>query len=346
MGERYLTSGAASHALGGVIDPGEALDALLSELRRQKSEGVRLVSVSAESLQALRALSGAPTTPAAPAPRPVAAAPSPVPVPVRRDVPPTPAAAAPVPKPAPVPRPVVRPAAQSTIVTAPPVGDPPVFTLPEGSKAERMRALVELIENCAETRRHLEPGHRPVIGHGALDAKVFLIGEAPILEEAEAGQPFAGASGEILRKILKAADLRDEDVYFAPLMTWRPEPPTKFGKRPPNAREVAFSLPYLRAQVDIVRPQVVIALGAQALEALIPGVHKITSARGVWREFAGIPLMPTFHPNYILHNSSLSTKRAAWEDFLQVMEKLGLPISEKQRGFFLPVAKPADESAD
>lgn len=322
-----------------VIDPAEALDALLEELRRQKAEGVRLVSVSSESLQVLKSLSGTPASQPAPAPQAVVrpatpvAAPAPV---VRRE--------APAPAPVPVaPRPVVKVSARPPVA---PIPEPPVFTLPEGTKAERMAALAELIRACPETRRHLESGQQPVIGHGSLDAPVFFIGDAPTIEEVEAGQVFAGPSGETLRKILKAADIREEASYFAPLMTWRPEPPTRFGKRPPNAREVAFSLPYLRAQIEIVRPKVIVALGAQAIEALVPDAPKVTSSHGQWRAYDGIPLMLTFHPNYVLHNSSPTAKRAMWEDFLSIMEKLGLPISEKQRKYFTEPPKPSVDSAD
>jgi uracil-DNA glycosylase family 4 len=322
-----------------VIDPAEALDALLEELRRQKAEGVRLVSVSPESLQVLKSLSGAPAPQSAPAPQAVARPATPVAVPatvVRREAP------APAPVPA-TPRPVVKVSARPPVA---PIPEPPVFRLPEGTKAERMAALTELIRACAETRRHLESGQQPVIGHGSLDAPVFFVGEAPTLEEVEAGQAFAGAAGEMLRKILRTADIREEEAYFAPLMTWRPEPPTKFGKRPPNAREIAFSLPYLRAQIAIVRPKVVVALGAQALEALVPDAPKVTSSHGQWQTHDGIPVMPTFHPNYVLHNPSPTAKRAMWEDFLSIMEKLGRPISEKQRKYFTEPPKPAVDSAD
>lgn len=251
--------------------------------------------------------------------------------------------------PAAVPRPVVRPAVKAP-APALVIPEPPVFTLPAGAKAERMRALIELIQACPETRRHLEPGQKPVVGHGSLEARILFVGEAPTPEEAESGRPFVGDAGEMLRKILAAAGLREQDVFLAPLMTWRPEPPTVFGKRPPTVRELAFNLPYLRAQVEIVRPEVIVALGAQALEALLPpapkaAAPKVTALRGHWQEFAGIPMMPTFHPNYLLHSPSLSNKRAAWEDLLQVMEKLGLPISDKQRGYFLSAPKAAD-SAD
>jgi len=303
-----------------IDDPAEALDILLEELRRQKAAGVRRVSVTADSLAALKSLAGTPAAPAAdPAPAPAKAAP--VSAPARTaDAP----ASVPV-------RPVTPVAALKPVA---PIPDAPIFTLAAGTKAERLQALRQLVDACAETKKHLTGSHRALLGHGSADAKVVFVGEAPSLEEMEAGQAFAGASGELLQKILGAAAISPADYYLAPVMVWRPEPPTQYGKRPPTARELAFNLPYLRAQIDVIAPRIVVALGAQAFEALHGRTPSITQARGQWFDLAGVPLMPTYHPNYLLHNPSASAKRAVWEDFLLVMEKLGLPISEKQRGFF------------
>ena len=299
-----------------IDDPAEALDILLEELKRQKAAGVRRVSISDDSLASLKALTGAPAA-------------SPPPAAVAKPAPVAPAMASATPRPAtPV---AVKPA---VVATAPVIADAPIFTLPAGTKAERMLALRQLVDACAETKKHLAASHRPLLGHGSLEAKVVFVGEAPSLEEMEAGQAFAGASGELLQKILGAAAISAADYYLAPVMTWRPEPPTQYGKRPPNARELAFNLPYLRAQIDILAPRIVVALGSQAFEALHGRTPSITQARGRWFDLGGVPLMPTYHPNYLLHNPSASAKRAVWEDFLLVMEKLGLPISEKQRGYF------------
>jgi len=304
-----------------IDDPAEALDILLDELKRQKAAGVRRVSITADSLAALKALAGTPATPAsAPAPAPAKAAPAPAPA--------RPAAA---PSSAPVAAAAPKPAVAAP---ASPISDAPIFTLAAGTKAERMQALRQLVEACAETKKHLVAPQRPLLGHGSLDAKVVFVGEAPTIGEMEAGQAFAGESGELLQKILGAAAINQADCYFAPVMVWRPEPPTQYGKRPPTARELAFNLPYLRAQIDVISPRVVVALGAQAFEALHGRTPTITQARGQWFDLGGVPLLATFHPNYLLHSPSASAKRTVWEDFLLLMEKLGLPISEKQRGFF------------
>jgi len=290
-----------------IDDPAEALDILLEELKRQKAAGVRRVSITADSLTALKALAGPPAAPVAQAtPAPVKPATAPAPAPARPVVP----------------------------VSAAPIPDAPIFTLAAGPKAERMQALRQLIEACAETKKHLIAPQRPLLGHGSLDAKVVFVGEAPTIVEMEAGQAFAGESGELLQKILSAAAINPADCYFMPVMVWRPEPPTQYGKRPPTARELAFNLPYLRAQIDVVAPRAVVALGAQAFEALHGRTPSITQARGQWFDLSGVPLLPTFHPNYLLHTPSATAKRTVWEDFLLLMEKLGLPISEKQRAFF------------
>ena len=303
-----------------IDDPAEALDILLEELKRQKAAGLRRVSISDESLASLKALAGAPAASPAPA---AAAKPAPTPVGART--------AAPVAAVRPVTPVAVKPA---VVATTPVIADAPIFTLPSGTKAERMQALRQIVDACPETKKHLGGSYRALLGHGSLDAKVVFVGEAPSLEEMEAGKAFAGASGELLQKILAAAAINPADCFFAPVMVWRPEPPTQYGKRPPTARELAFNVPYLRAQIDVVAPRVVVALGAQAFEALHGRSPTITQARGQWFDLGGLPLLPTFHPNYLLHSPSASAKRSVWEDFLLLMEKLGLPISEKQRGFF------------
>ena len=299
-----------------MINPVEALDALLEELKRQKAAGVRRVSVSDDSLASLKSLSGAPAPVTAQASLTRATAPAPS------------AQSSQV-------RPVTAPAVvKVTVAPVIPIADPPVFTLAAGTKEQRLEALALLIGACAETKKHLVDKQRPLLGQGAVGAKIVFVGEAPSLEEIEAGRPFAGPAGEILQKILTAAALAPSDIYLMPAMVWRPEPPTPYGKRIPTARELAFNLPYLRAQIDIVQPKVVVALGAIAFQALHGPGPLITQARGQWYDLAGLPLMATYHPNYLLHNSSTTVKRAFWEDFLLVLEKAGLSITEKQRGFF------------
>ena len=127
-----------------------------------------------------------------------------------------------------------------------------------------------------------------------------------------------------------------EEVYIGNIMNYRPPMPTPLGNRPPELQEMAYYLPFLKAQLEIVQPAVIIALGNTAVEGLLghDPKRKISQIRGQWLEFDGIPLLPTFHPSYLIRNQSPVIKRHLWEDMLAVMDKLAMPVSEKQRAFF------------
>ena len=308
----------------------EHLLALQDELRRLKGEGRRSVSVSEESLAALRLAVAATPRPAKPEAAAVV-----ISDPVAPESEPPTSAAAPATrsasaKPGPPPG------------TAPVPSEPPVVSLPTGDKQTRWNALRELVVNHPVCSAHLRPGKLAVLGVGNLDAKVFFCGEAPGAEEEVQGEPFVGPAGQLLTRMIQGMGLRREDVYIGNIMNWRPEMPlnaagVQFGNRPPTAEELAFCLPFLRAQLEIVQPELIVALGATAAGGLLgPGTFKaLGEIRGRWHTFSGIPLMVTYHPSYILRNQSNRSKRMIWEDLLQVMERAKLPISEKQRGYFL-----------
>jgi DNA polymerase len=126
-----------------------------------------------------------------------------------------------------------------------------------------------------------------------------------------------------------------ETVYIANVLKCRPDTPGQtYGNRKPNPDEMKTCLPYLLSQIELIRPKILVALGATAVEGLLGQPFPITRIRGRFQDFRGVPLMPTFHPSYLLRNQALSVKREVWEDMLQVLEKLGRPISEKQRNYF------------
>jgi DNA polymerase len=164
----------------------------------------------------------------------------------------------------------------------------------------------------------------------------MFIGEAPGADEDEQGEPFVGKAGQLLTKIIQAMGLQRGDVYIGNILKCRPDTPGQTaGNRKPTSDEMQTCIPYLHEQIDLIRPKVIVALGATAVEGLLGKTIGITKLRGNWRTYRGTPLMPTYHPAYLLRNQALSEKRKVWEDMLQVMEKLGMPISEKQRRFFL-----------
>ena len=176
-----------------------------------------------------------------------------------------------------------------------------------------------------------------VPGEGSPTAQIVFVGEAPGAEEDAIGEPFVGKAGDLLTRIIQAMGLSRETVFIANVLKCRPDTPGKSsGNRKPSATEMATCLPYLEEQIAIIRPKVMVALGATAIEGLMRRTSvQVTRIRGQWFDFHGIPLMPTYHPAYLLRNDSITEKRKVWEDMLAVMEKLQLPISQRQQNFFL-----------
>ena len=280
-----------------------ALNAITDELRRLKASGVESVPVSDEGIAALRALAGS-ARPAGPA-RPAARDPEP------KEGRPAPPAA-------------------------------PVVALPQGDKAAQWAALRQLVQDDPVCRAKVRPGRKIVLGVGSLDAAIMFVGEAPGAEEEVQGEPFVGPAGQLLNKMIGGMALSRSEVYIGNIMNWRPDLPlgpdgVQIGNRPPTDAEMAHCLPYLRAQIEIVNPRLLVALGATAAKGLLgaKAFGALGEVRGRWHDFSGRPLMVTYHPSYILRNPTNRTKRLIWEDLLKVMERANLPVSEKQRGFFL-----------
>jgi len=203
-------------------------------------------------------------------------------------------------------------------------------------KAAAFTALRERALACIKCP-HLAASRKSVVfGVGNIDAQLMFVGEAPGADEDEQGEPFVGRAGQLLTKIIQATGLSRADVYIANILKCRPDTPGQSaGNRPPTPDERATCIPYLQEQIDLIQPRAIVALGATAVEGLLGKTLGITKLRGNWQVYRGIPLMPTYHPAYLLRNQAMSEKRKVWEDLLKVMEKLAMPISEKQRNFFL-----------
>ena len=214
---------------------------------------------------------------------------------------------------------------------------PPLLELPESDASSQMEWLRQTMLDCPTTQEQIGTSEI-VFGQGDIQADLFFCGEAPGQEEVRSGQPFVGKAGDLLEKIISAMGLQRDQVYLSNILHWRPDYGKPNGNRPPTAEEMAFSLPYLKAQIKIVQPKVIIVMGNTALSGLLgsDSSRRISDVRGTWQQFEKVPLMAIFHPSYLLRRDDISTKRQVWEDLLLVMEKTGLPISEKQRGYFLP----------
>ena len=201
-------------------------------------------------------------------------------------------------------------------------------------KLEALNKLREKVLPCIKCPHLVSFRKNVVFGVGNSNAKLMFVGEAPGADEDLQGEPFVGRAGQLLTKIIGAMGLSRKDVYIANILKCRPDTSSPAGNRTPTVDEMRICIPYLYEQIDIIRPRVVVALGATAVEGLLGEKLGITKVRGLWREFHGIPLMPTYHPAYLLRNQSLAVKREVWYDMLKVMEKLGMPISGKQRNYF------------
>ncbi len=212
----------------------------------------------------------------------------------------------------------------------------PAPTVGTGSKAVAFAELRRRALACAKCA-HLAASRKNVVfGVGAIDAELMFIGEAPGADEDQQGEPFVGAAGQLLTRIIQAMGLSRDRVYIANILKCRPDTPgQRYGNRKPTPEEMQTCIPYLHEQIDLIHPKAIVALGATAVEGLLGKTGGITRLRGQWRSYRGIPLMPTYHPAYLLRNQAPGEKRRVWEDMMQVMEKLEIPISEKQRKFFL-----------
>lgn len=175
-----------------------------------------------------------------------------------------------------------------------------------------------------------------VFAVGNATADLMLVGEAPGYEEERRQEPFVGKAGQKLDQILKAMGISREEVYISNICKFRPALKNQTtNNRKPTREEMDACLPFVRAEISIVKPKCIVALGSTAAEGLLERQDPVGRLRGSWHEFEAIPVRVTYHPSYLLHNdSAVSEKRKVWDDMLIIMEYLGMSISQKQRGFF------------
>jgi DNA polymerase len=279
----------------------QLLNATIRHLQKQKARGVQFVEVSPQTLAALDR----------PAPRRAAVT---------------------------APAPNVTAIASAKISTMP-AAQPVTAVVSTPLAAGKAAAFDELRRRALACVKcpHLASSRKNVVfGVGSIDAELMFVGEAPGADEDEQGEPFVGKAGQLLTKIIQTMGLSRQTVYIGNILKCRPDTPGQSaGNRPPKPEEMATCIPYLHEQIDLIRPKVIVALGATAVTGLQGKTLGITKLRGQWQTYRGTPLMPTYHPAYLLRNQALSEKRKVWEDMLAVMQKLGMPVTEKQQGYFL-----------
>jgi uracil-DNA glycosylase len=301
----------------------QLLDATIQHLESLKARGVRYIPVDSTNLAAL----ASPRTP-------VSAA---TPARPRPELP----TAAPAERRAPALRVDVPDGRAEQYLRAPPASiqpslEPAAPALSPEAKAAAFADLRSRAMVCVKCPHLASSRKNVVFGVGNIDATLMFVGEAPGADEDQQGEPFVGKAGQLLTKIIQTMGLRRDQVYIANILKCRPDTPGESaGNRKPTPQEMQTCIPYLHEQIDLIRPKVLVALGATAVEGLLGKTVGITRLRGNWKIYRNIPLMPTYHPAYLLRNQALSEKRRVWEDMLAVMEKLAMAISEKQRNFFL-----------
>jgi DNA polymerase len=199
---------------------------------------------------------------------------------------------------------------------APQEAPPPIVEEPSEQPGAALLALRAEIGDC--TRCPLAAGRtKLVFGEGSPRARLVFVGEGPGRDEDLSGRPFVGAAGQLLDRIIAAIGLARDDVYICNVVKCRPP-----GNRDPLPEETAVCGRFVRRQLEIIRPEVVVALGRPAAQYLLDTEQPIGRLRGRFHELGETSVMPTFHPAYLLRNAE--GKRPVWEDMKQVRDRLGL----------------------
>lgn len=191
--------------------------------------------------------------------------------------------------------------------------------------------LAAVVKECTACRLH-ETRTNTAFERGNRAADLMFIGEGPGATEDEEGVPFVGASGKLLDRMIESIMFVRDDVYVCNVVKCRPP-----NNRVPRVDEVRACRGYLEQQIDIVRPKVIVTLGATAMKVLLGISDKIVERRGQWHEYRGIHVMPTYHPAYLLREKKerpgdMKAHREAWDDMRAVAAKLGRQPAESNSG--------------
>ena len=192
--------------------------------------------------------------------------------------------------------------------------------------AKGLKEIADQVNNCCQCGLG-QSRTNAVPGEGSPNARIAFVGEAPGADEDRQGKPFVGRAGKLLDKIIKAMGMRREDVYICNILKCRPP-----DNRDPKPDEIIKCLPYLQQQLETIKPEIIIALGAHAARTLLESNKPIGQLRGKFHEYypsmitKPIKLMATYHPAYLLRNYSQDNRRKVWEDMQKVLSELGLEM--------------------
>ncbi|MCI7004177.1 MAG: uracil-DNA glycosylase [Akkermansia muciniphila] len=216
----------------------------------------------------------------------------------------------------------------------------PFFRPPGDTPEQRWQSFEAMLPSWRPIQTLGTLRRTPVPGCGNRNADIMFVGEYPSYEDEATATPFRSAAGDKLDAMLRAMGLTREAIYLTLLVKFRPLQQNQTTQtRPPTAREIAFNLPILETEINLVRPKVIVALGVIAARGILGHADLPLSAflSRHW-SFNDIPVVVAHHPSYLLRTFNLPERRRLWEEMLFVMQTAGLPISPTQRNFFLPKA--------
>ena len=217
------------------------------------------------------------------------------------------------------PRPSIQAGQSSQVARVSPAATPPQVlspTVPPADVPARWATLEARAKVCVTCVLH-QARTNVVFGTGNRQAQLVFVGEGPGQDEDLSGEPFVGKAGQLLNKIIGAMGLKREDVYICNVVKCRPP-----GNRTPLPDEIAACSPFLAEQLELIAPKAIVALGGPAAKTLLRTETGITMLRGKWGSYKTIPVMPTFHPAFVLRTYTEEVRRQVWEDMKKVMEKL------------------------
>lgn len=191
----------------------------------------------------------------------------------------------------------------------------PGATAPAAVSKEDWKPLREKALSCTRCPELVRGRHSVVFGSGSLKAGLVFVGEAPGAEEDRQGLPFVGRAGQLLTKMIEAIGMKRDEVFIANVLKCRPP-----GNRPPQPDEIENCEPFLKAQLALIQPRLICALGTFAARSLLKTNTPISALRGAIHRYQGIPVICTFHPAYLLRNPP--EKKKAWEDLKKVRSLL------------------------
>jgi DNA polymerase len=187
---------------------------------------------------------------------------------------------------------------------------------------QALRMIREDIGDCTRCKLSKQGRKQIVFGVGNPNADLMFIGEAPGADEDIQGEPFVGRAGQLLTNMIKAMGITREDVYIANIIKCRPP-----GNRQPERDECETCSPFLMRQIEVVKPKVIVALGAVAAKTLLAVSAPMSELRGRWFDFKGTKLAVTYHPAFLLRDPR--QKKETWKDLQMVMRELGMPLPSK-----------------